>query len=158
MRAEDLDEIDLKILDTLQNDATLSTSDLAEAVGLSQSPCWRRLTRLKQAGYIRGQVTRLDAEKLGFSNLVFAHVRLSAHGRANLTEFSDAIRKMPEVIECHAIMGSFDFLLRIVTRDIKAYEQFVFGKLSVLSSVQEINSTIALSEIKSSTALPLRLR
>jgi len=158
MHAADIDDTDLRILDALQRDASLSSAELAETVGLSQSPCWRRLHRLRQAGYIREQVTRLDAERLGFTTLVFAHVRLSAHGRANLTEFSEAIRRMPEVIECYATLGAFDFLLRIVTRDIKAYEQFVFGKLSVLPSVQEINSEIALSEIKSTTALPLRLR
>ena len=83
-------------------------------------------------------------------------MKLSAHGRANLEEFSDSILRFPEVVECHAIMGAFDFLLRIVTRDIDAYEQFVFGKLSRLPAVQEINSTTALSEIKSTLALPLR--
>jgi Lrp/AsnC family transcriptional regulator len=154
----EIDDLDLKILDALQRDASLSTAELAELVGMSQSPCWRRLARLKQAGYIRSQVTLLNAEKLGFNTMVFASVRLSAHGRANLTEFSDSIRRLPEVVECYAIMGSFDFLLRIVTRDVKAYEQFVFGRLSTLPTVQEINSTIALSEIKSTTALPIRGR
>ena len=153
-----LDDIDLRILDALQKDASLSTADLADVVGMSQSPCWRRLTRLKEAGYIKEQITRLDAEKLGFNTLVFAHVKLSAHGRANLTEFADAIRRFPEVVECYAIMGAFDFLLRIVARDIKAYEQFVFGRLSTLPTVQEINSTVALSEVKSTTALPIRAR
>jgi Lrp/AsnC family transcriptional regulator len=153
-----LDDVDLRILDALQKDSSLSTSDLAEAVGLSQSPCWRRLSRLKAAGYIRAQVTLLDGEKLGLNTVVFASVRLSAHGRVNLTEFSEAIRRFPEVVECHAIMGPFDFLLRIVTRDVRAYEQFVFGRLSTLPTVQEINSTMTLSEIKSTTALPLRAR
>lgn len=154
----DIDDIDIRILDALQKDATLSTSELADRVGLSQSPCWRRLTRLREAGYIRAQVTLLDAEILGFGTLVFAQVRLSAHGRTNLDEFSKAILNFPEVIECHAVMGSFDFLLRIVTRDMKAYERFVFGKLSALSGVQEITSFAALSEIKSTTALPIRAR
>jgi Lrp/AsnC family transcriptional regulator len=158
MRPPELDDIDLRILDALQGDASLSTSELADQVGLSQSPCWRRLARLKEAGFIRDQVTRLDRRKLGFNTLVFAHVKLSAHGRVNLEEFTEAILHFPEVIECHALMGSFDFLLRIVTRDVEAYEQFVFGKLSRLPSVQEINSTTALSEIKSTTALPIRTR
>lgn len=158
MSVETLDEIDLRILDALQTNASLSTNELAEIVGLSQSPAWRRLNRLKEAGYIRDQVTRLDRRKLGFNTLVFAHVKLSAHGRANLEEFAEAIRTFPEVVECHAIMGSFDFLLRIVARDIEAYEQFVFGKLSRLPAVQEINSATALSEIKSTTALPIRTR
>jgi Lrp/AsnC family transcriptional regulator len=158
MQPPELDEIDIRILDALQRDASLSTADLAEAVGLSQSPCWRRLNRLKAAGFIREQVTRLDAEKLGFTTQVFAQVKLSAHGRNNLNEFCDSIRRLPEVIECHAIIGSFDFLLRIVTRDIKAYEQFLFGRLSTLPAVQEINTMMTLSEIKSTIALPLRAR
>jgi Lrp/AsnC family transcriptional regulator len=156
--ADVLDAFDLKILDALQSDATLSSAELAERVGLSQSPCWRRLTRLKQRGYIRDQVTRLDRRKLGFDTLVLAHVKLSAHGRANLEEFSEQIARLPEVVECYAIMGAFDFFLKIVTRDTDAYEKFVFGVLSKLPALQEINSTIALSEVKSTTALPLRLR
>lgn len=156
--AEELDAFDLRILDALQGDATLSSAELAERVGLSQSPCWRRLNRLKQAGYIRDQITRLDRRKLGFNTLVFAHVKLSAHGRANLAEFSETIARFPEVIECYAIVGAFDFFLKIVTRDIDAYEKFVFGTLSKLPGVQELNSAIALSEIKSTPALPLRSR
>lgn len=153
-----LDDIDLRILDALQKDASLSTADLAEIVGLSQSPCWRRLNRLKEAGFIEGQITRLNASKLGFNTTFFAHVKLSAHGRANLTEFGDAIRRLPEVMECYATLGSFDFLLKIVMRDVSAYEQFVYGRLSALPTVQEINSTIALSTIKATSALPLRVR
>ncbi|MDB5423991.1 MAG: AsnC family transcriptional regulator [Phenylobacterium sp.] len=155
---EALDSFDLKILDALQDDATLSSAALAERVGLSQSPCWRRVIRLKQAGYIRDQVTRLDRRKLGFNTLVLAHVKLSAHGRNNLEDFSEQIARFPEVMECYAIMGSFDFFLKIVTRDIDAYEKFVFGTLSKLPAVQEINSAIALSEVKSTSALPLRTR
>ena len=156
MPAEPLDDLDLRILDAMQLDATLSTPELAEKVGLSQSPCWRRLNRLKEAGYILGQVSLLDAERLGFDMLCFAQVRLSAHGRANLEQFSDAIRRMHEVTECYAMTGAFDFLLKIVSRDIKAYERFVFSKLSILDSVQEIQTSIVLSQVKSTTRLPLR--
>lgn len=156
--AEDLDAFDLKILQALQADATLSSAELADRVGLSQSPCWRRVNRLRESGYIREQVTHLDRRKLGFNTLVLAHVKLSAHGRANLEEFSDQISRFPEVLECYAIVGAFDFFLKIVTRDIDAYEQFVFGALSKLPGVQEINSAIALSEVKASCALPIRLR
>jgi Lrp/AsnC family transcriptional regulator len=151
----DLDKIDLCILDALQRDATLSTADLAAKVGLSQSPCWRRLSRLRDEGYIVDQVSRLARDKLGFTLVVFANVKLSAHGRSNLEEFAAAIRRFPEVVECHAVMGSYDYLLRIITRDMAAYEQFVFSKLSRLKTVQEIHSTAALSEVKSTTALPL---
>lgn len=150
-----MDKHDLKILSELQRDAGLSTADIAERVGLSQSQCWRRLASLKETGVIRDQVTRMNRRKLGFDTMVFAHVKVTAHGRANLDEFTSAIKKYPEITECHAIMGPFDFLLRIVTKDMDAYEKFVFGQLSRLPAVQEINSTMALSEIKSTSALPI---
>jgi Lrp/AsnC family transcriptional regulator len=156
MRHTELDAVDLRILDVLQHDATLSSTELADRVGLSQSPCWRRLTRLKEAGFLKAQVTLLDPEKMGFDTLVFAQVKLSAHGRANLDQFSEAIRRMPEVVECHSMTGSFDFILRIVARDTKSYERFVFSKLSILPFVQEIQSAIALSTVKFTTALPVR--
>ena len=152
----DLDDFDKRILDVMQRDATLSSADIADKVGLSQSPCWRRISRLKDEGFIKGKVTLLDRDRLGLGTLVFAQVRLSAHGRANLEGFSDAIRRLPEVVECHVVMGSFDFLLRVVTKDMNAYERFVFGTLSALEGVQEITSFAALSEIKSTTALPVR--
>ncbi|MDR3509351.1 MAG: Lrp/AsnC family transcriptional regulator [Caulobacteraceae bacterium] len=154
----ELDDLDLKILDTIQRSPPLSTAELAELVGLSQSPCWRRLTRLKEAGYILDQVTRLNPEKLGFQTVVFASIRLSAHGRANITEFTDAIGRFPEVVECHTTMGAFDFLLRIVTRDVADYRQFVFGRLSTLPTVREIQSTMSMGATKSTTALPIRPR
>lgn len=156
--AMELDDLDLKILDVIQKNPPLSTAALADLVGLSQSPCWRRVARLKEAGYILDEVTRLDPEKLGFRMVVFAEVRLSAHGRANLTEFTNAIGRFPEVVECHAIMGASDFLLRIITRDVEDYRQFVFGRLSTLPTVQEIRSTMSMGATKSTTTLPIRLR
>ena len=110
---------------------------------------------MKDAGYVRREVALLDRKKLGFNAQIFAHVKLSAHGRANLSEFSEAIRAFPQVLECYVLMGPVDFLLRIVTEDIEAYEKFFFEKLSHLPGVQEVNSIVALSEIKSTTALPL---
>jgi Lrp/AsnC family transcriptional regulator len=151
----ELDAIDRKILAALQEDCTQSSSDLAQSVGLSQSPCWRRVERLKREGYIRCEVALLDRVKLGFNTQIFAQVKLSAHGRAHLADFTDAIQKLPEVQECYVLMGPVDFLLRIVTKDIEAYERMFFEHLSRLPGVQEINSTIALSEIKSTTALPV---
>jgi Lrp/AsnC family transcriptional regulator len=153
--SDPLDQFDRKILRLLQEDASLATAAVAEAVGLSASPCWRRIDRLEREGYIRRRVAIVDRKKVGLNAQIFAQVRLNAHGRANLDEFSEAIRDFPEVLECHVLMGSVDFMLRIVTADIDAYERFFFEKLSRLSGVQEINSTVALSEIKSTTALPV---
>ncbi len=97
----------------------------------------------------------VERRKVGLNAQIFAQVKLNAHGRANLDEFAAAIRTFPEVLECHVLMGSVDFMLRVVAADIEAYERFFFEKLSRLPGVQEINSTVALSEIKSTTALPL---
>jgi Lrp/AsnC family transcriptional regulator len=152
---EDLDEADLKILDVLQEDSSLSAAEMAQRVGLSQSPCWRRIQRLKEDGYIKREVAILDRKKLGLNAHVFARVKLSAHGHAQLAEFTRAVQSFPQVLECYVLMGEVDFLLRVVAEDVEAYERFFFEHLSQLPGVQEINSTVALSEIKSSTALPL---
>jgi Lrp/AsnC family transcriptional regulator len=152
---EELDLSDLRILAVMQEDSSLSAAEMAQRVGLSQSPCWRRIQRLKDEGYIKHEVAILDRKKLGLNAHIFARVKLSAHGHAQLSEFSKAVQSFPEVLECYVLIGEMDFLLRIVTKDVEAYERFFFERLSQLPGVQEINSTVALSEIKSSTALPL---
>lgn len=110
---------------------------------------------MERDGVITRRVALVDRRKIGLNAQIFAQVKLNAHGRAHLDEFSAAIRAYPEVLECYVLMGPVDFLLRIVARDIEAYERFFFDKLSQLPGVQEINSTIALSEIKATTALPV---
>jgi Lrp/AsnC family transcriptional regulator len=154
-KLSDLDSFEKKILRELLRDADLTTAEIAERVGLSTSPCWRRIDRLEREGYIRGRVALVDRRKLGLNALIFAQVKLDAHGRANLDAVSAAIRAFPEVLEAYVLMGSMDFLLRIVARDIEAYERFFFERLSTLPGVREINSTVALSEIKSVSELPL---
>ena len=151
----DLDPFEKKILRELQRDASLTTAELAERVGLSATPCWRRINRLEQDGYIRARVALVDRRKVGLNAHIFAQVKLNAHGRANLDEFGAAIRDFPEVLDCFVLLGSTDFMLRIVAKDIDAYEKFFFDRLSKLPGVQEINSTVALSEIKSTSALPI---
>jgi Lrp/AsnC family transcriptional regulator len=151
----ELDPFERRILLELQRDASLTTAQIAERVGLSPSPCWRRIDRLERDGFIRARVALIDRRKVGLNAQVFAQVKLNAHGRANLDEFSAAIRSFPEVLEAYVLMGTTDFMLRIVTQDIDAYERFFFDELSKLPGIQEINSTVALSEIKATTELPL---
>ena len=151
----DLGDADLRILRALQADSRRSTAELAELVGLSQPACWRRVQRLRDSGVIRREVAVLDREQLGFGATVFALVKLSSVGRANLAGFSEAIRGLPEVVECHVLMGAYDFLLKIVTRDIHAYQRFFFERLSELEEIQDVTSSVALSEIKAGTALPI---
>lgn len=150
-----LDPYERKILRELQCDASLTTAELAERIGLSPSPCWRRVDRLEREGVIRKRVALVDRRKVGLNAHIFAQVKLNAHGRANLDEFSAAIRGFPEVLDAYVLMGTVDFMLRIVAQDIDAYERFFFEKLSKLPGVQEINSIVALSEIKSTTELPI---
>ncbi len=155
MQKVEIDNIDRKILRLLQADASLSATAIGEQVGLSQSPCWRRIQRLKQSGLIREQGLVIDRRKLGFDTMVFAHVKLTAHGRSKVAEFGDTIRQFPEVLECHLLLGHVDFLLRIVVPDLEAYERFFFERLSQLPDVQEVTSSIALTEVKHTTALPI---
>lgn len=151
-----LDDADRRILAQMQQDSSLSTAELAERVGLSQSPCWRRVQRLRAEGVIRAEVALLHRGKLGLKTQIFAQVKLSAQGRQHLDEFADAIRRFPEVLECWVLMGPVDFLLRVVAPDVESYERFFFEKLSRVPGIQEITSTVALSEIKATTALPIR--
>lgn len=153
--ANNIDDADRRLLRALQQDSSRSTAELAAAVGLSQPVCWRRLQRLRENGYILRECAVLDREKLGFDAQIYALVKMTTVGRANLAEFSERIRGMPEVVECHVLMGSADFLLKIVTKDIHAYERFFFERLSSLEGVQDITSSVALSEIKPLSGVPL---
>ena len=150
-----IDSVDRKILDLLQSQPGINAAAIGEQIGLSQSAVWRRMQGLREEGIIREQPVKIDREKIGLNTMVFAQVKLTSHGRSNLAAFAEAVRSYPEVLDCYVLLGNVDFLLRIVTADIKSYEQFFFEKLSQLPGIQEINSSIALSEIKHSTVLPL---
>ena len=153
----ELSRSDLRILDLMQQHGDLSAADVAERLGMSASTCWRRVTRLTELGIIKRRVALLDREKLGLAVMVFSHVKLAGHGRDALMRFEQAVRAHPEILECYTLMGETDFLLRIVCRDIKAYEAFFLDHLSRFPGVQSVNSSIALAVIKESTALPLHL-
>ena len=155
MQAIHLDQTDRRILELLQTEPGINASEIGEKIGLSQSAVWRRIQSLREEGVIREQPVKLDREKVGLNTMVFAHVKLTSHGRSNLADFSEAVRKYPEVLDCYVLLGNVDFLLRIVTEDIKAYEQFFFEKLSQLPGIQEVNSSIVLSDIKHTTVLPI---
>lgn len=150
-----LDAIDWHILELLQEDASLSSAQVAEQVGLSASPCWRRIQRLEKEGIIRRRVALLDAEQLGLGIVVFASVKLSAHGRQAIPEFEEAVKQFPEVMECYTVSGGVDFLLRIVTVDVHAYELFLRDHLTQLPAVSEVHSRIAITQVKYTTAVPL---
>jgi Lrp/AsnC family transcriptional regulator, cysteine-sensing transcriptional activator len=146
---------DIEILKMLQTDATLTTADIAERINVSQSPCWRRINRLEQEGVIKRRVALLDRNALGMEVVVFATINLTSTGRQNLLEFEQTIVRYPEVMECYTMTGIWDYMLKIVTRDIRHYEDFVRNTLTASSSIRELHSHMAVTEIKNVTELPL---
>ncbi len=150
-----LDRFDLKILNALQADATISLQELGERVGLSHTPCWRRVKRLEERGIIRKRVTLLSAEKLGLGVNVFVSLSLQAHGERVLDELEQAVERIPEVVEAYSVSGDRDYLLRIVVADVAAYERLMKHTLVNLPHVHNMSSTFALRQTKYSTELPL---
>lgn len=154
---ENLDEIDMRILDLLQHDASLSIAEIAERVGLSSSPAWRRIERLKKDGVILRQVTLLDHEKLGLTFEVMASVKLQLPTRENLERFEAAVADWPEVVECVNVTGAVDYMLRIIARDIHAYDDFLRDKMLARGLVSDVQSRIVIRVPKRTTAAPLAL-
>ena len=152
-----LDATDLKLLDLLQHDAGLSIAELAEKIGLSTSPCWRRMKRLEEEGVIQRRVTVLDRERLGLNFEVFCTVKLSLATKDNLEAFEQAIDGWPEVMQCATVTGSADYELRIVTRDMRAFDDFLREKILSLGLVSNIESRIVITSVKNTTAVPLKL-
>jgi DNA-binding Lrp family transcriptional regulator len=149
-----LDEASLRILDELQQNAELSNADLAERVGLSASPCWRRVADLKQSGVLRGAVSLVDPLKLGLAVNVFVHVTLKQQDKDSLEVFTRAIAMRPEVMECYLMSGEADFMLRVVIEDLIKYQTLLLECLTQIPGVASIRSSFALSQVKYTTALP----
>lgn len=152
-----LDKQDIAILKALQQDASVSSTELAERVGLSQSPCWRRVNQLEEAGIIQGRVARLARRKLGLEVLVVVNVKLASHGWQSLPKFKQRVVSFPEVLQCFLVMGDIDFILLVATRTVEEYNSFVQGKLAQIQGVQSIDSRIVIEETKNTTELPLGL-
>ena len=153
----EFDAVDVRILDLLQKDASISVADLAEQVGLSSSPCWRRIKRLEEEGVITARVTLLDREKLGLNFEVYATVKLQLPTRENLERFETASRKWADCVECSTVTGPSDYLLRIMTTDIHAYDDFLRDKVLGLGLVSDVQSSIVVRVAKRTTAAPLGL-
>jgi len=148
-----MDRIDHKILALLQEDASLSIGDLAERVGLSPSPCWRRVQKLEADGVIRRRVALLDAEKLNVGVTVFVSVRTSRHDASWSEAFCKGVSEIPEVIEFYRMSGQVDYLLRVVVPDIGGYDA-VYQRLIKIAELQDVTSSFAMETIKYTTALP----
>lgn len=150
-----LDTIDLKILTQLQDNAKISNTELAARVGLSPSPCLARVRALEQAGFIDRYVTLLAPAKLGLGINVFIQVRVERQVEQQLDRFQEAVCSYPEVMECYLMTGDFDYLIRVIVSDMRALEQFIIDKLSKLTGISNIRSSIALKQVQYKTALPL---
>src|SRR5271154_4133173 len=155
--SEALDSVDAKILDLIQHDAGLSVAEIAERVGLSSSPCWRRIKRLEDAGVIQRRVTILDREKLGLGFEVYCTVKLSLPTKDNLEAFELSVQRWPEVVQCATVTGAADYELRIVTRDMHAFDDFLREKILSLGLVSNIESRIVVRAVKNTTTVPLGL-
>ncbi|MBX3653860.1 MAG: Lrp/AsnC family transcriptional regulator [Ramlibacter sp.] len=152
---ETLDKFDIAILTELQADARLTNAELAQRVGLSAAPCWRRVRALEESGFIKGYRAEIDRHKIGLGVLAF--VRLDANrNTAELTrEMEEAIRRIPEVVSCHYISGAGTFELQVVSRDLDTFSQFARTVLLNLPNVKDLHTSFSLGEVKASSSLPL---
>lgn len=150
-----MDAIDRRILSELQDNADLSMQELGDRIGLSHTPCWRRVKRLEERGIVKRRVALLDAEQLDLAVNVFVNVSLRRHQENALNRFEAAVQDVPEIVECYSVSGETDFLLRVVVADVTAYERLVKATLVHLPEVGNLTSTFALRQVKYTTALPL---
>ena len=149
------DEIDLRILRTMQLDGSLSITEVAERIGLSQSPCSRRVSRLMENGIILGKTVILDRKKLGFNAIILVRIKLTSHGRKSFEQFQQAVLRIPEVQVVQLMLGDYDFNVRVVVRDMDHFHVLLQDQLVMLPGVQEIQSSVLLDELKYTTQLPL---
>jgi Lrp/AsnC family transcriptional regulator, leucine-responsive regulatory protein len=150
-----LDSTDLRLLQHLQENARLTNVELAERVGLSASPCLRRLKRLETDGVIKGYMTLVDQNALGLPVSVFVSVALKEQTEPALEDFEARIRQLPQVMECYLMTGTSDYLLRVVTADLAAYERFLKDHLTRIPAIASIQSSFALKQVSFRTALPI---
>lgn len=151
----ELDAIDRKILRALQADGKISVGELAQKVGLSPSPCARRVRLLEKEGVIRGYAAIVDQKRVGLPISAFASIKLERQREEDLDRFEDAVSRWQEVLDCYLMTGQRDYLMRIVTADLEAYERFIKDKLTRLENIASIETSFALGQVKRSEALPI---
>lgn len=149
-----LDAFDRRILTILQEDATVAVAEIAERVGLSATPCWKRIKRLEREGVIERRVTILSRERLGLGVTVIVAIRTARHSDDWLEAFSKGVAQIPEVVEFYRMSGEIDYLLKVVARDIADYDR-IYRKLTKVADLHDVSSSFAMQEIKSTTALPI---
>ncbi|QJE02415.1 Lrp/AsnC family transcriptional regulator [Massilia forsythiae] len=150
-----LDRVDLRIVEELQGNARLSSTELAERVSLSTSPCWRRVKRLEEEGVIRAYQARIDPSKLGYQVTAFVHISLDKKDTRNLQEFERAIQAIPQVLSCHRISGRYDYQLMALAEDLHAYGAFAETFINALPCVKEVYTSFVMREVKAPGSVPL---
>ncbi len=151
-----LDTIDLRLIAILQVDVSIAVEELARRVGLTKTPCWRRLQKLEKSGIIKRKVALLNAELLDLNVSVFVQVKTSHHSGDWLENFSNTVYAFPEVVDFYRMSGEYDYLLRVIVKDIAAYDAF-YKRFIEATSLTDVTSSFAMEEIKCSTELPLPL-
>nr|WP_208995960.1 Lrp/AsnC family transcriptional regulator [Pannonibacter sp. XCT-34] len=151
-----LEPIDLRILALLQDDGRLTNQALADAAGLSTSPCWRRVRQLEDAGVIQGYGARLDRRQLGLGVLVFIRVKIDTHSEREAEDFAAAVAALDEVVACYSIAGDADFLLQVVAQDLDHYAEFAMSVVRRLPGIKEMQTTMVLKELKPFRGFPVR--
>ena len=154
-KTNELDATDLAILRLIQADASLSLGDIAKEVGLTQTPCWKRIRRMEETGIITGRVTLVNAEKLGLGISVFVAIETGDHSAAWIESFAKTVAEMPEIVECWRLGGDVDYLLRVVVSDMTAFDGFYRKLTARVSSLRKVTSRFAMECVKSTTALPI---
>lgn len=152
---ENVDAIDIRIIAAVQNDGRITINDLAAKVGLSASPCARRLRILEESGVIKGYTATIDQAKVGLPVSAFASIKLERQREEDLDRFAKAVSGWPEVVDCYLMTGQRDYLMRIVVRDLQAYEAFIKSKLTRLDGIASIETSFALDQVKRAEVLPL---
>ncbi|USE35951.1 Lrp/AsnC family transcriptional regulator [Endozoicomonas sp. SCSIO W0465] len=150
-----MDKIDRNILRELQQDTTPSLAELAEKVSLSPTPCWKRIKRLEAEGYITGRVALVNPDKVGLGVSVFVHIKTRHHNSEWLASFGKVVASYPEIAECYRMSGEYDYLLRVVVKDIQSFDRFYKELVNTVEGLTDVTSSFAMEQIKYTTALPL---
>ena len=143
-----MDKYDRDILKVLQSEGRISNKDLAQKVALSQAPCWRRVDALQKSGLIKGYTAIVDQEKVGLNITAFAQITLDNHHPETVQRFDQGIQQWPEILECHATSGEYDYLLKIVTRDMNSYNHLIYDKILTLPSIRSVNTSFSMKQKK----------
>lgn len=151
-----MDKTDRKILDLLQSDCTLSVSEIAEQVNLSTTPCWKRIKRLEDEGIIKARVALLDGTKIQLGISVFVHIKTLHHDSAWLEKFAERVMYFDEVVECYRMSGEWDYLLRVVVKDIETFDVFYKKLINDIDGLSNVTSSFSMEEIKYTTKLPIK--